>query len=80
MSIIAIPRYLLFHTVETFESSYISNDVCYFQICRRWQHIQKSFRNTDSESKGVVNFEQLRGELNVRIRCDPFGKICMTWP
>lgn len=32
-------------------------------ICRRWQHIQKSFRNTDSENKGVVNFEQLRDIL-----------------
>lgn len=32
-------------------------------ICRRWQHIQKSFRNIDSENKGIVNFEQLKDIL-----------------
>lgn len=29
-------------------------------VCRRWQQMQKSFRNIDSGNKGVVNFEQLR--------------------
>jgi len=32
-------------------------------ICRRWQHIQKSFRNIDSGNKGIVNFEQLKDIL-----------------
>ena len=31
------------------------------QICRRWQQIQKSFRNIDSGNKGTVDFEQLKG-------------------
>ena len=36
-----------------------------FQVCRRWQQMQKSFRNIDSGNKGVVNFEQLRGGLDL---------------
>ncbi|KAL9984282.1 hypothetical protein ACROYT_G006557 [Oculina patagonica] len=32
-------------------------------ICRRWQHIQKSFRSIDSGNKGTVNFEQLKDVL-----------------
>lgn len=32
-------------------------------ICRRWQQIQKSFRNIDSGNKGTVDFEQLKDVL-----------------
>ncbi|XP_020616607.1 EF-hand calcium-binding domain-containing protein 6-like [Orbicella faveolata] len=32
-------------------------------ICRRWQHIQKSFRNIDNGNKGTVSFEQLKDVL-----------------
>ncbi|PFX18293.1 EF-hand calcium-binding domain-containing protein 6 [Stylophora pistillata] len=32
-------------------------------ICRRWQQIQKSFRNMDSGNKGTVDFEQLKDVL-----------------
>ncbi|KAK3701543.1 hypothetical protein QZH41_020531 [Actinostola sp. cb2023] len=33
------------------------------QVCRCWQQLQKSFRNTDHDNTGTISFEQLRDIL-----------------
>lgn len=48
-------------------------------ICRRWQHIQKSFRNIDTENRGIVNFEQLKDILLKHdIELSP-GELLSLW-
>ena len=54
---------------------------CFFshQICRRWQQIQKSFRNIDSGNKGTVDFEQFKGWCHPsRSRCTKNAFIFMS--